>query len=407
MKVYFSGIAGTGIRPLAEVACKAGYQVFGSDLGERPEPDELAELGIEARYESQDGSFLREIYEREGIDWFVYTSALPEDHPELVLACELGVKVSKRDEFLATLIAEKNLKLVAIAGTHGKTTTTAMIVWALHELGKKIGYIVGTTLPWAISGDFTSEAEYFVYEADEYDRNFLSYQPWLSVVTVEDYDHPDIYPTEEDYHAAFAQFRTQSGRVIENVGEEASLTLAGELRRKDASLAAEAILAMYPDLDKSEVVDALNRFPGAGRRFEKVLDGLYSDYAHHPHEIKATLEMAKEMAKKDNLTGVVAVYQPHQNIRQTENRDGYREAFMAADKIFWLPTFLTREDPKLRIIEPEEFVASLENKDAAEAADLNEDLAEKIRQLLTENYLVILMSAGPADKWLRDNFSRR
>ena len=404
MKLFFSGIAGTGIKPLAEVAVKAGYKVFGSDLGERPTQDELSQFGVEAHYGSQDGSFLREVNEKHGIDWFIYTSALPDNHPELVLARELGLKVSKRDEFLAGLIKEQNLKLVAVAGTHGKTTTTAMILWGLHELGLETSYIVGTDLSWGGSGNFTKNSDYFVYEADEYDRNFLSYYPWLSVITVEDYDHPDIYPTEADYHAAFEQFCGQSQEVLKDIAENPLITLAGELRRKDASLALVTIKKMYPDLSEEEIATALNNFPGAGRRFERIVGNLYSDYGHHPQEIEATLEMAREMAERENLAGVVAIYQPHQNIRQVENLHKYTTAFLAADKIFWVPTFLTREDPNLRIIEPAEFIENLKNSEAGEVADLNEDLREKIKKLLDENYMVILLSAGPADKWLRDNF---
>ena len=402
MKLYFSGIAGTGIRPLAELAAKAGYEVFGSDAN-TPKDNDLEDLGAVAFYGKQDGKFLKNIYDKNGIDWFIYTSALTEDHPELKTAKALGLKISKRDEFLAHFIDEKKLKLIAVAGTHGKTTTTAMIVWTLQELGHPASHIVGTTMQWAKAGDYISNSEYFIYEADEYDRNFLSFHPWLSIIITEDYDHTDIYKTKAEYHEAFEQFRRQSERVIENINANPKIELVGDLRRKDASLAFEAVKQALPDVDDKTIIGALNSFPGAGRRFERIKGNLFTDYAHHPKEIRATLMMAKELVQKERLSGVVAIYQPHQNIRQVEMKDLYKDAFLSADKLFWLPTFLTREDPKLKIITPGEFINKLENRDIAEEADLDDKLLRKVHQLLLDNYLVILLSAGPADTWLREN----
>ena len=154
----------------------------------------------------------------------------------------------------------------------------------------------------------------------------------------------------------------------------------------------------------SHIIDAINEFPGVGRRFEKLKEGLYTDYAHHPEEISATVEIAKEQAELDHKKGIVVIYEPHQNSRQHEVRDGYKDAFDGVDKLFWLPTYLTREDPNLEIITPAEFIADLSNPDIAEPAELNDDLKQQIQKYLDDNYLVILMTAGPADPWLRQNF---
>ena len=113
------------------------------------------------------------------------------------------------------------------------------------------------------------------------------------------------------------------------------------------------------------------------------------------------MDMALEEAKLRDKKGVVVIYQPHQNVRQHEVRDGYREEFNGAAKVFWLPTYLTREDPELRVIEPSEFIEGLKNKEVAEVAELDENLWTKIRAYLDEGYLVLLMTAGPADGWLR------
>ncbi|MBQ5812065.1 hypothetical protein IIW29_00610 [Candidatus Saccharibacteria bacterium] len=403
MKIYISGISGTGMGPLALMAKEAGFEVCGSDLERGAIYGELVSAGIEVVVGRQDGGYLAEKL-AEGVDWFVYTSALPDDHPELVMAREAGIKCTKRDDLTEFLIRELGLKLVAVAGTHGKTTTTAMIVWASLQLGLPVAYIVGTTLGFAPSGAYKKEDKYFVYEADEYDRNFLKFHPWLAVIPFVSYDHPDIYPTREDYEEAFLQFRAQCDKVIENAENDYEIRLAGEVRRIDAGLAVKAILQMAPEIEIEKVVEVLNRFPGVGRRFEKLTDGVYTDYAHHPEEITATVEVAKEEAEMTGKKGVVVVYQPHQNTRQHEVRDEYRDAFSGVEKIYWLPTYLTRENPDLAVLTPEELIKGLSNSEVAEVVELGDELAEKLRKDVEDDYLVILMTAGPADGWLRDRF---
>ena len=404
MNIYISGITGTGMGPLALMAKAAGFTVWGSDLAKGAIYDELIKAGIEVKIGKQDGEFLRERLV-DGVDWFVYTSALPETHAELMLAREAGVKCTKRDDFTAFLVEKLGLKMVAVAGTHGKTTTTAMIIWAALKLDLPVAYIVGTTLGFAVSGAYCSGDEYFVYEADEYDRNFLKYHPWLAVIPAISYDHPDIYPTEEDYMMAFGQFKTQSEKVIEKSDfDENGFKLAGVVRRKDAALAAEAISAMAPEIPREKIVAILNEFPGVGRRFEKIADGIYTDYAHHPEEIAATMGVAKDEKQLHDKKGIVVVYQPHQNTRQHEVRDGYVDAFVGADKIYWLPTYLTREDPDLPVLSPAELIDGLTNKDVAETAELSDELAERLREYAADGYLVVLMTAGPADEWLREKF---
>ncbi len=424
MRVYISGITGTGMGPLALMAKQAGMEVCGTDLARGAIYDEIKAAGIDFEIGKQDGEFLAQKL-AEGIDWFVYTSALPDDHAELVMAKKAGIKCTKRDDLTAYLVDKLGLKMVAVAGTHGKTTTTSMIIWVALKLGLPVSYIVGTTLGFAPSGAYHPGDKYFIYEADEYDRNFLKYHPWLAVIPAVSYDHADIYPTKEDYEKAFSQFESQSDKVIRFVDDrikldgdemsgysESDFKIAGKARRIDASLAAEAAEEMVVDhakenelalsTDKSDIIEILNEFPGVGRRFERIADGVYTDYAHHPEEIAATVEVAHDEAKLRGKKGVVVVYQPHQNTRQHEVRDDYHNVFLGVEKLYWLPTYLTREDPKLKIISPEEFVRDLDNANIAETAELNEELVEKLRDFVRQGYLVILMSAGPADGWFRN-----
>ncbi len=400
MKVYISGISGTGMGPLALMAKAAGLEVVGSDLAEGAIYDELVDAGIEIKVGEQNGEFLKE--HLGDVDWFVYTSALTNDHPELVMARDAGIKCTKRDDFTAFLVEKLGLKMVAVAGTHGKTTTTAMIIWTALKLGLPAAYIVGTTLGFAKSGAYAAGDKYFIYEADEYDRNFLKYHPWLAVIPYVSYDHPDIYKTRDEYAEAFAQFEAQSAEVIKKTDDD-GLKLAGAARRQDAALARAAIMKMAEDagmlVDAREVAEILNEFPGVGRRFERLVDGIYTDYAHHPEEIKATIDVAQDECAMRGKKGVVVVYQPHQNTRQHEVRAGYKDAFFGAEKVYWLPTYLTRENPELKVLVPEELYDGISNAETAVAGD---ELFAEIMKWRDAGYLVVLMTAGPADGWLRN-----
>lgn len=400
--------------PLALMAKAAGFSVFGSDLAEGAISRELVSAGISfvTGPSAQDGKFLAECIDKDGVDWFVYTSALPADHPELLLARERGLRISKRDELIAFLVDKLGLSMVAVAGTHGKTTTTSMIIWACLQLKIPISYLVGTTLPFAASGAYNPSSQFLVYEADEYDRNFLHFSPWLAVIVSVSYDHPDIYKTPEDYRLAFRKFEGQSENVIrlsDGVSSE-EFELSGKVRREDAALAAKAVPLMAEEagieVSFDEIVAVLNRFPGSGRRFERICPGVYSDYGHHPEEIAATIELASEEASRLGLSGVVAVYEPHQNVRQTEVFDKYRSAFSGVSHLFWLPTYLTREDPSLKIISPEEFIASLDNSEVAEpVSELDNVFGLELKRWRGEGYLILLLTAGPADSWLRKVFA--
>lgn len=416
MNIYFSGIGGVGIGPLAEIARDAGYDVQGSDATESLLTRELRGRGINITI-GQDGDFLKACHYETPIDWFVHTSALPPDHPELVLAQQLGIKTAKRDELLAHIIAEKDLQLIAIAGTHGKTTTTGMMVWTMKQLGIPVSYSVGSTLSFGPSGKYEPNSKYFIYECDEFDRNFLHFSPHLSLITSIDYDHPDTYPTETSYLAAFHQFVEQSGMAImwkidgdrlhstETEGwilgedEVMDIRLPGTHNRRNATLVAKAVEYLQAG-DYDRTITSLQSFPGTDRRFERLDDNLYSDYGHHPVEIAATLQLARELS--DN---VVLVYQPHQNVRQHEIRDQYTNQFELAEKVYWLPTYLSREDPSLPVLTPHELTQSITNRGAIYTANLDNELWDAIQTARRDGKLVLGMGAGSIDAWLRQRLT--
>ncbi len=421
MHVYFSGIGGVGIGPLARVARDLGYDVSGSDLHQSRLTDQIAQEGVEVSI-GQKEEQIAKVHSQKPIDRIVHTAALPKDHPELKFARENNIAHSKLGEFIAEIVAEHNLKLIAVSGTHGKTSTTAMLAWLFIRLNIPISYIIGTNVPFGPSGHYDNKSEYLVYEADEYDKNMLKFHPYASIIVTADYDHPDTYPTIDDYKQSFKQFADQSKHTVtwksvadyldlENQDHRKflpddtnfNIKLNGENYRRNASLAI-ALVEMILEEDGAihdDLVTAINDFPGTERRFEKLRENIYTDYAHHPEEIRATIDAALEQNKN-----VVAVYQPHQNVRQHEFKDKYGDCFSKAKGVYWLPTYLSREKD-LPILGPNDLIPNLSDPSLAEPKELTKQFAMDLQKLSDEGNLVLFMAAGDLDNWAREHFQEK
>ena len=171
-------------------------------------------------------------------------------------------------------------------------------------------------------------------------------------------------------------------------------TLAGNHTRHNAFLVERALAKIMPETD---VLPAINSFPGTNRRFEKLTERLYSDYGHTPTEITATLQMAGELSEE-----VILVYQPHQNVRPHEIRRQYTDGvFAGAKKAYWLPTYLSRENPDLPILSPEELTENL-HKTEVHTTEMNDDLWDTIQRHIDAGHLVLCMGAGSIDGWVRE-----
>lgn len=407
MNIYFSGIGGVGIGPLAMLAQDVGHSVSGSDLELSPITEDLTKRGVKISND-QSGKFMAAINQESEIDLFVYTAGLPDNHPELQYAREYNITSVKRHELINQLIEYKNLKLIAVSGTHGKTTTTGMLVWVFKELDWPLSYSVGTRLSFGPPAKYDNESKFFVYEADEFDRNMLKFKPYLAIITSLDFDHPDTYSSPDDYRSAFNEFVDKSDSSIYwkssglSGGMEVSevnpaINLPGH-NKANATLVLEALKSLGL-ADEKDIVKALNSFPGTKRRFEKLGKNLFTDYAHHPTEIASTILMAKESGQP-----VVVIYQPHQNIRQHQllKDGGYKDCFKGAKKVYWVPTYKSREDKSLRFIEPDELIESTTSPEMFEASKMNQELATKIQGHIESGDLVVAMSAGDLDRWIRD-----
>lgn len=398
MVIYFSGIGGVGIGPLAMIALDCGWKVYGSDIADSDFTEALSLRGAQISIGQQDGAFFHEIKDKP--DYYVYSSAVKPGSAELETAKKLGIPCIKRDSLINIIMKEKNLKMVAVAGTHGKTTTTAMVVWLMLKLNLPVSYSIGSTINFGPSGKFQPGSQFFIYEADEYDRNFLNFKPYLSLITNVDYDHPDIYQDRTDYVQAFEQFKQQSLNVIESelISPFAGLKLSGH-NKDNASLAINAVLKIIPEQDLEKLIEIASQFPGTGRRIESLADRVYSDYAHTPTELSSTMALIKEMYPETKLS---IIYQPHQNQRQLEivETGGYKDALSLADKIYWLPTYLTREKSDLSLTNLQ-LIKTLSNKSSAEPAEMNSDLALKLSRDYRGGSAIIFFGAGDIDAWAR------
>lgn len=426
MHIYFSGIGGAGIGPLAQIARQAGYTVSGSDQQDSQYIAYLSKHGIVDVQIGQSGDGIAKVHDKQPIDWFVYSSALPADHPELQFCREQGIRMSKRDELLNQILQEKDLQLIAVAGTHGKTTTTALVTWLFKELRQPVSYLLPAKTTFGEMGEFDSKSKYFIYEADEFDRNFLAFEPVISLITGVSWDHHEIFPTREEYQAAFQEFIGQSKHTF--IWEEDAsylsleadtgidmldssdsgidnVTLVGKYNRLDAWLAVRAV-HRATGKPVAELVGIVNRFPGLSRRMEQIIPNLYSDYAHTPEKIRGAMSVAQEMAAA-NSQKLVVVYEPLTDRRQHYILDDYKDCFGGADKLYWIPSYLAREDPDQRVIPPAELISHLSDPSIAAPMERDAELKKTIQKHLSGGDMVVCMAGGGGgslDDWLWKEF---
>jgi UDP-N-acetylmuramate--alanine ligase len=434
MHVYFSGIGGTGIGPLALIAFEAGLQVSGSDKQDSQYIDYLRKKGITDIAIDQSYEHIAKVHAANPIDWVVYTSALPmeqPDAPELRFADDNHIRSGKRDAFLSIFLKTKKLSMIGIAGTHGKTTTTAMTIWLLQQIGMPMSYSVGAKISFGEMGHYDPDAAYFVYEADEFDYNFLSFHPGMAVIAGIDWDHPDIYPTRREYYEAFRTFLDQSDNAViwqsdlDRLGIKADskllvlddndplitkeLTLPGEVNRRNAWAVANAVHQLYDQISLYNLIGYLNNFPGVSRRFEQIKPHLlYSDYAHTPPKIRGALQTARETAG-DN---VIVIYEGLHNTRQHFIKEELTNLFDNVKKVYIVPSYLAREDKNLPLLTPATLkeLLSPEAQSHAEPAELDKKLQAAIEVHLKDGDLVLCLTAGGGhslDEWLREHFSTR
>lgn len=384
-KIFFIGINGIGMSGLAKIMAKKGYEVFGSDLKVGPKIEEFRAMGITA-YAEHKASHV------EGMDSVIRSSAIKEDNPEYKRALELGLHIIKRGELLAQLMNDE--EGVAIAGTHGKTTTSSMLSVASLSIDPKI--VVGGIIPEINSNAHPGDNSMFIAEADESDNSFLYIHPKYSVITNIEEDHMENHGTFENIKNSFVQFMNQTEKeIIVNIdcptvreliqGRENIITYSTKNENADIfakNIEVDGLKTKYEVIIKGESIgnikltipgehnvsnslpviylalkfgvkleelkDKLAHFKGARRRFDVLLDNgiqIIDDYAHHPTEILATVKAAKERC----TTRLVAIFQPHRYSRVKFLFDRFEGVFDMADEIMLLPTYAAGEKDEFGI----------------------------------------------------------
>ncbi|MFI3323713.1 MAG: UDP-N-acetylmuramate--L-alanine ligase [Rikenellaceae bacterium] len=395
--IYFLGIGGIGMSALARLFMHQGHRVGGYDRTKTPLTERLESEGAEIHYEDSVALVAPNFLEREATV-VIYTPAIPADHSEYNYFLSNGFEVVKRSQMLGHLSEGKFV--MAVAGTHGKTSTSTLIAWLNHEAEQQGSAVLG-----GISKNFDSNlvlgsGDRLTLEADEFDRSFLRLKPNVAVITSADADHLDIYGTHEAVKEAFSQFVDliqRGGALILKAGVELEINnssidiyrysyntptdfyatnvrlIGGALYSYDIvtpdsiiegctlgipgwvnienSVAAVASLwcaarSEGRALDHDAIRSALKSFGGVKRRFEFYVNThkqvYMDDYAHHPREIEAALSSVRAM-----LPGrrVLAVFQPHLYSRTKDLHEGFATALSAADSVILLPIYPARELP--------------------------------------------------------------
>lgn len=422
-KVFFSGIGGIGVSGLAGLLYERGVNVSGADLAESESTNMLREIGVKITIGHAEANL------PDDASLLVYSSAVPSENPERRKAARLNLTQMSYPEALGELT--KAYRLVAVAGTNGKTTTSAMVATILETAGLDPTAVVGSkVIAWG-KNYRVGRSRYFVLEADEYRRAFLNYHPEIAVVTNIAADHLDYYRNLADIQSAFRGFaasRCPQGILVFNADDgnsrglaqspgkkltfgfskkadlnwssfgRVNLSVPGRIYQEDAAAAAAASTAL--GVSKSNIVAGLRAFRGTLRRFEKVGSfsgaAIISDYAHHPDEIRGTLEIAEGLY---DPARVLVVFQPHQHNRTKTLFKEFTKAFCENRiKDFLFPEIFDvagREERPDQDISSRDLAESVEKcgKNASYAIDLS-DAEVQVRAIAEQYEAILFLGAG-------------
>jgi UDP-N-acetylmuramate--alanine ligase len=439
-RIHFVGIGGAGMSGIAEVLLNLGYKVSGSDLKATDVTRRLAKLGVTV-YIGHEAAHI------EGAQVVVTSTAVAADNPEVLSAQARGVPVIPRVEMLAEVARLKYT--IAIAGTHGKTTTTSMVAAVLQAGGLDPTVIVGGRIKHLDSGARLGQGDYLVAEADESDGSFLKLSPALAIITNIDNDHLDYYGTFERIGDAFVQYANRvpfygcviaclddpevskqiprmKRRVLTYGTVPATQVRAQEIRpESDGSsfdafdgtqrlgrvwlqvpgrhnvLNALAAIAVGEELGIpfEKIAQALKDFEGVGRRLEVKGEArgilMIDDYGHHPTEIRATLAALKERYPNRRL---VVLFQPHRYTRTQALCQEFARCFDQADRVYILDVYAAGEKP-IAGVSSDLIVQALQKTHPATRALATGSTPERLKEELRPGDVVLTLGAGDVWKW--------
>lgn len=434
--IHFIGIGGISMSGLAQIALKHGYKVTGSDREKTNITDTLEKLGATV-YEGHKATNIT------GAQLCVHTAAVKMDNPEMAAAVENGIRLIDRAEFLGAVM--KNYShAVGVSGTHGKTTTTSMLAYALINADMDPTISVGGELDIIDGNIKTGESGYFVTEACEYTNSFLKFYPTIALITNIEEDHLDFFSGIEEIRKSFADFAmlTHGKGSVVAWGEDENIRIAlkdlpldiitygmgNEYKYHPENITYKSgypCFDVYKDnkpyvhinlnvpgthnilntlatvavcdlmgCDTKKAAEGIEKFSGVKRRFEKKgeVNGavVIDDYAHHPTEIKATLKAAKAF----NYGKVRCIFQPHTYSRTRTLWNEFTEAFFDADELIITHIYAAREKFD-GVTSPEKLAGDIKAKGVdARYIESFEDIAEYIRETASDNEIIFTMGAG-------------
>ncbi|MBV6396651.1 MAG: UDP-N-acetylmuramate--L-alanine ligase [Anaerolineales bacterium] len=455
--VHFIGIGGSGLSAIARLLLEMGFTVSGSDRVLSPFAEALKRDGATVHIGHQPSNLT-------GAEWIVRSSAVGDDNPEVQEALKRGIPLYKRADFLGRLMEEKTG--IAVAGAHGKTTTTAMIAWSLFALGRDPSFIIGSTLTNLKTNARAGKSRLFVIEADEYDRMFLGLKPRIAVVTNVEHDHPDCYPTFEDMLAAFRDFVAllpADGTLVACVDDPSAASLMNDARRAgrnvlgygmpgettinspqwmlarnvqvnarggfdfDAAsnlfpgaevahvslqapgkhnvqnaLAALAVTSLL-GLPHKKAAEALGEFRGTGRRFEVLGEaGGVTIINDYGHHPTEIRATLAAARARYGARRIVAVWQPHTYSRTQALFEQFANAFSDADEVIATEVYASRE-PRQNFTSAM-VIHSMHHPAPRFIAELNEVTKDLLDHLRPGDVLIVF-SAGDADRISADTLA--
>jgi UDP-N-acetylmuramate--alanine ligase len=440
-QIHFIGIAGVGLSAIARVLLDQGFTITGSDMRTSDMTDTLANDGA-IIYHGHSAAYVGEA------EFVIRSSAIPSDHIEVLTALAQKIPVYKREDVMETVM--RGHYNIAVAGTHGKTTTTSMIVHLLQQADKDPSFIVGGTMGNTGKNAGVGNSDTFVIEADEYDNMFHGLRPNVEVITNIEHDHPDFFKTPQATTASYSRFigllpadgvligcaddpitsiflnnriivdlptvtygianlqanwlaqniRDSEGKTIFTVtrdGEplgDVSLSVPGHYNVLNALAA--LIVADHQGIAFEDAAKSLTDFKNSGRRFdirgerEDVI--IVDDYAHHPTEIKATIHAARQRYPQRQ---VWAVWQPHTFTRVKQFMSGFAAAFDEAHNVLVTPIYASREKP-LSGISSENVIAQMTHHPSVQHAPSLADAVYMLREQVQSPAIILVLSAGDA-----------
>ncbi len=420
-KAHFIGIGGIGISAIARMMLKNGVKVSGSDRASSPITEELGKIGAKI-YIGQKSSQVPS-----DADLVVYTIAIPDDNPELTMARKLCIPLLTYPQALGA-VSKKHFT-IAVSGTHGKTTTTAMIGKIFKDAKKDPTVVVGSLLKDAKSNLIAGRGKYFIAEACEYRRSFLNLEPKIIVITNIDNDHLDYYKDLKDIRKAFSEFVSKLGkndylvtdannpkikpvvrkaacRVVDYEKENlAGLKLLVPGKHNLENAKAALAVAEIAGIGKRTALKSLSSFSGTWRRFEfkgAAINGaaVYDDYGHHPTEIKATLLAAKELvkAKEGGPRKLTVVFHPHLYSRTKLLFEDFVKSFDLADSVLILPIYAAREKEDKSISSKKLATAISKRGVSAKAVGSFEEAEKTLLKETGPQDLILTIGAGDVYK---------